>query len=210
MRTIVRKMRILRPLDALLPRTRQAILAATFRDPDRSWYLSDLARRLGVRPSSLQRDLSRLVAGGILQRRTEGNRVYFQADSNLPFFRELSEIIAKTVGLTDVLREALAPFARRIDWAFVYGSVAKSEERASSDIDLMIIGRLGLADLSPALQKAEQALNRALNPVVYAREEFARKLKRRHHFLTTVMQEEKLFVIGRASELAAAFSLKAH
>src|SRR5215813_13177005 len=133
-------MRKYRALDALFPRIRQAILVATVLHPDRWWYLSDLAKHLGVRPSSLQRELATLVEAGILQRREDGNRVYFQANPDCPFLSELQGLLVKTAGIVDVLRETLAPFAKRIDWAFIYGSVARAEELASSDVDLMIIG----------------------------------------------------------------------
>src|SRR5438034_7134479 len=151
-------MRSPRPIDALMPKTRQMILAATLMHPSRWWYQSDLAHHLGVRPSSLQRELNALVDAGILRRRREGNRVYFQPDPECPFLGELTGLMTKTAGLLDVLRERLCRFAKAIDWAFVYGSVARSEERSSSDVDLMVVGRVGLADLSPALRRAERLL----------------------------------------------------
>jgi DNA-binding transcriptional ArsR family regulator len=197
-------MRKYRPLDALFPRIRQAILVATVLHPDRWWYLSDLAKHLSVRPSSLQRELATLLEAGILQRRQDGNRVYFQANPDCPFLPELQGLLAKTAGIVDVLRETLAPFAKRIDWAFVYGSVARAEELASSDVDLMIIGAVGLAELTPALRHAEQRLYRSVNPTLYTREEFATKLHAGHHFLKTVLDGEKLFILGDLHELAAA------
>src|SRR5262249_534539 len=148
----VRDMRKDTTLDALFPRTRQAILGAMLIDPERSWYLSDLARHLAVPPSSLQRELVDLAKAGVLRRRQNGNRVYFQADSNCPLFTELRGIVLKTVGLRDVLRKCLDPFARHIRVAFVYGSPARSEDRSTSDVDLMVIGVVGLSDLAPALK----------------------------------------------------------
>jgi len=112
----------------------------------------------------------------------------------------------KTVGLVDVLREVLEPFANRIDWAFVYGSIARSEELASSDVDLMIIGRAGLADITPALRQAERHLNRPVNPALYSREEFVAKLTAKHAFLHAVLDGAKLFILGDPHELAATFS----
>jgi len=112
----------------------------------------------------------------------------------------------KTAGLVDVLREVLEPFADRIDWAFVYGSIARSEELASSDVDLMIIGRVGLADIASALRQAERHLNRPVNPTVYSREEFASKLAAGHAFLHTVLDGAKLFILGDSHELAATVS----
>jgi predicted nucleotidyltransferase len=169
--------------------------------PERWWYMSDLARHLRVRPSSLQRELAQMVGAGILRKRHEGNRVYFQADSDCPFFQDLQRIIIKTTGLVDVVREALQPLAKKIKVAFVYGSIARSDERSTSDIDLMVVGSLGLADLAPALKKAQKTLARMINPLLYSRDEFTRKAKARHHFLTAVLDQEKLFVMGSPREL---------
>jgi len=199
-------MRKSRAVDAIFPRTRQAILAATLLHPDRWWYLSDLARHLAVRPSSLQRELAALVEAGILRQRRDGNRTYFQPNPDCPFLTELQGLMLKTVGLVDVLHEVLEPFTNRIDWAFVYGSIARSEELASSDVDLMIIGRVGLADIVPALRQAEKRLNRPVNPTVCSREEFATKLAAGQAFLQTALHGAKLFILGDAHELAATFS----
>jgi predicted nucleotidyltransferase len=113
-------------------------------------------------------------------------------------------LLVKTAGVVETLREVLSRFATRLDWAFVYGSMARAEELASSDVDLMIVGQVGLADLTPALRRAEGQLGRAVNPTLYTREEFATKLHAGHHFLTTVLDGEKLFILGDPYELAAA------
>ncbi len=196
-------MRKIRPLDALFPKVRQALLAATLLHPERWWYLSDLAKHLGVRPSSLQRELAALVEAGILHRLQDGNRVYFQANAECPFLAELQGLFVKTVGVVDVLREALKSFTKRIDSAFVYGSMARATEFASSDVDLMIVGQVGLADLTPALRRAEARLGRPVNPTLYTREEFATKLQAGHHFLKVVLDGEKLFILGDPHDLAA-------
>ena len=197
-------MRKKQALDALFPRIRQALLAATLLHPERWWYLSDLAKHLDVRPSSLQRELAALVDAGILNRRQDGNRVYFQPNPDCPFLPELQSLLVKTVGVVDVLREALKSFTKRIDSAFVYGSMARATEMASSDVDLMIIGHVGLADLTPALRRAEARLGRPVNPTLYTREEFATKLQAGHHFLKAVLDGEKLFILGDHHDLAAA------
>lgn len=197
-------MRKSRALDALFPRIRQALLAATLLHPERWWYLSDLAKHLGVRPSSLQRELAALVEAGILNRRQDGNRVYFHPNPDCPFLPELQGLLVKTAGVVDVLRQALKSFTKRIDWAFVYGSMARATEVASSDVDLMIIGEVGLADLTPALRRAEARLGRPVNPTLYTPEEFATKLQAGHHFLKAVLDGEKLSVLGDPHDLAAA------
>ena len=192
------------PLDSLISKTNQGLLAVLVLHPDRWWYMSDLAKRLDRRPSSLQTPLASLVAAGILRRRKEGNRVYFQADPDCPFLPELQGIIAKTVGLVDVLREVLASFERRIEVAFVHGSVAKSAEGSASDVDLILIGSVGLKQLSPALESAEERLGRAVNASLYTRDEFAEKLAAKNHFLLAVLDKEKLFVVGGENDLGKA------
>jgi DNA-binding transcriptional ArsR family regulator len=195
-------------LDALFPKIRAELLAATLLHPGRAWYVSDLARHLGVQPSSLQRELAALAEAGILRRRKDGNRVYYQADTGCPLFPELRGLMLKTAGLCDVLRETLGPFGDRIDDAFIYGSFARATEVSARDIDVMVVGRVGFAELAPALKVAEEQLGRAVNPSVYTPEEIAKKLASGHHFLRTVMDGEKLFIRGDEGDLATALGRK--
>jgi uncharacterized protein len=199
-------MRKSRHLDALFPKTRQAILAATLPLPNRSWYLSDLAKHLRVRPSSLQRELAALVEAGILKRRRDGNRVYYHADTDCPFMPELQGLITKTAGLVDVLRGFLAPLAERIHWAFVYGSIARGREDTDSDVDLMVIGKVSPSEVSAAMRPAMERLSREVNSTVYSAAEFARKLEAGYGFHRGVLDKEKLFVIGIEDDLEAAFA----
>jgi uncharacterized protein len=192
-------------VDVLFTKTRQVILAATFGAPQRWWYMRELARHLGRTPSSLQRELASLVRGGILHQKHEGKHVYFKAAADSPIFPELQGLILKTVGLADVIRNALKPLADRIQWAFIYGSVARSEEHAASDVDLMVIGTVGLADVSSPLRKAERRLNRAVNPTTYTADEFTAKVKSNHHFITTVIRSKKLFILGDPREFGRTF-----
>jgi predicted nucleotidyltransferase len=190
-------------LDALFPRTRQAVLAATLLAPERSWYMSELAKRLDVRPSSIQRELAGLVDAGVLRRYRDGNRVYYQANAECPFLPDLQRLLAKTAGLADVLRRVLARFGKRVRLAFIYGSIARSEEHAASDVDLLVVGSAGLADLAPAIKKAEEQLQRPINPLTYSPEEFARKARSGHHLLADILGREKIFVTGDARDLEA-------
>lgn len=180
------------------------MLAATLMDPAREWYLSDMARHIGVSPSSLQRELASLVDAEILRRRVDGNRVYYRAEADNPIFGDLRGLLLRTAGLKDVLAECLEGVRSRIDVAFVYGSVAREDESASSDVDLMVIGGVGLSVLAPALKDAEARLLRPVKPSVYRAEEAAEKLCANHHFLGTVMRGAKLFIVGGEDDLAAA------
>lgn len=188
--------------EALFPETRRAILAATLLEPERWWYMSDLARHLGVSPSSLQRELQSLVSAGILLRRQEGRQVYFRANPECPVLEELQGLMVKTAGVADVLRDALAPFSDAIECAFVYGSFAKGTVVSESDVDLMVIGNVNLSGLSSALKDAGERIGRSVNPTVYPAKEFAKKLASGQHFLSTVMREEKLYLIGDDDKLA--------
>jgi len=162
-----------------------------------------LAEFLHTRPSSLQRELSSLERSGILQQRKDGRRTYFKAETRSPIFRELRSIFEKTVGLIPTLKLALRPFENQVICAFVYGSVARGEERATSDVDLMVIGNVGLAQLSPALGKAEKHLGREVNVTNYSVDEFRKKVADGDHFLTTVLKGRLQFVKGEQRDLDA-------
>ena len=190
-------------LDSLFPSVRQGVLAATLARPEKWWYLSELAEFLRTRPSSLQRELRSLEQSGILQQRKDGRRTYFKAETRSPIFRELRSIFEKTVGLIPTLGQALRPSANKVICAFVYGSIARGEERGTSDVDLMVIGNVGLAQLSPLLRKAEKRLGREVNVTNYSVDEFRKKVTEGDHFLTTVLKGSLQFVKGEQRDLDA-------
>jgi predicted nucleotidyltransferase len=170
-------------------------------EPDRWWYQSDLARHLGVHHATLQRELTRLTKAEILLSKRDGNRAYYRANPNSPIFPELRILLAKTVGLVDVLRDALLPFAKAVKVAFVYGSVPSGAESSESDVDLMIVGSVGLKALAPSLVEAEKRLRRPINASLYTEKEFAGRLASEGSFLRNVLGKEKLFVLGAQNDL---------
>jgi DNA-binding transcriptional ArsR family regulator len=201
MRYYSRNMRKKRSLDALLPKTRQGILAATLVQPAKAWYVSELARRLGVPSSSLQRELQDLSEARILKTHRQGRMVYYQANVDSPLFPDLRGLLLKTAGLADVLVDALKPLASKLRFVFVYGSIASGSEQADSDIDLMVVGTVSPVELALPLRHAHEHLGRAINPTVYTPTEFEKKQKAKDHFLTRVLDKPKLFVIGNQDEL---------
>jgi predicted nucleotidyltransferase len=196
-------------IDALFPAVRQEVLAATLMHPDRWWYLSDLATHLNRSPSSLQREVARLAAAGILETRQEANRTYYRPNADCPLLVELTGLMVKTVGVADVLRCALAPLADQIEWALIYGSIARGDEISASDVDLLVITDAKLADLAQPLKAAERKLGRPVNPAIFPRREFAAKLRAGHHFARSLVAGEKLFLLGDPREFAKAFAVKA-
>ena len=201
MRKYVRNMRKKRPIDALFPKVRRDILAATYGQPDRWWYLSELAQQFNTTPSSLQRELQSMVSSGILRRKRDGRRTYFQAESASPIFGELRGIIVKTLGVEGALKEVIAKFGNHVACAFLYGSVARQQEHALSDVDLMIIGSVGLSELSPSLRMMEKKFGREINVKCYSPVEFREKVEDENHFVTSVLKGEKTFLKGDVDEL---------
>ena len=201
MRNNLRIMRNDPALSALFPATRRSLLAATIVQPDKWWYLSELAHYLRTTPSSLQRELSSLVAAGLLQKRREGTRTYFKAETRSPLFPELARVFEKTVGLIPALQQLLEPFGDKITCSVVYGSVARREEHALSDVDLLVIGSVGLAELAPVLRRAEERLGREVNVTCYSVREFRAKVAEGDHFLAVVLRGPKQFVKGDRSDL---------
>ena len=195
--------------DALFPRTRQRVLGVLLMNSTRPWYAAELAKHLGIQRSSLQRDLLRLTAAGLLKRSQSGNRAYFQADESAPVFPELRSLFLKTVGLVEVLRKELLPLAKNIRVASVYGSIATGAEASGSDVDLLIIGSVSLMDLVPLLERMTQQLQRQVNPTLFTPEEFKHKVRQGNHFLQSVLGKPMLFVIGTSDDLGTIAGRKA-
>ena len=188
-------------LDALTTRIKQRLLSATLLQPERSWYMHELAKHLHIAPSSVQHELRLFASAGLLTRREHGNRVYYQADTNSPVFRALAGLLLRTSGLAQVLKTALRPLASKLDVAFIYGSVASGEEGPSSDVDLMIVCHAPLSEIAAALRAAEDEIGRSINPTVYTSQEFLKKVREGQHFLTSVLETELIFIHGTAADL---------
>jgi DNA-binding transcriptional ArsR family regulator len=187
-------------VSVLFSGTRQRLLSALLLNPHQPVYAMELANRLGVRPSTLQRDLAKFTAAGILKMSRSGNRTYFQANEECPVFPELRSLLIKTAGLVDVLHGELAPLAAKIKVAAVYGSIATGTETSGSDIDLLIIGSAKMIELSPLLEHATGKLRRQINPTLYSLEEFSQKA-RSSHFVQSVLGKPLLFILGSKSDL---------
>ena len=204
MRTIARIMRAkgLSLADVLFGKGRGAVLALLYGHPGQSFYYRQIVRQLAtLSPGTVQRELDLLSRVGLIERSATGNQVFYSANTKHPIFPELRSLVSKTVGTIQVLRLALADISQRITTAFVYGSIARQEETAESDIDLMVIGTAKLEEVLEAVEEVESSVGRAVNPTVYSVREFRKKIVEGNHFLTSVLRGEKVFLIGDENEL---------
>jgi len=187
--------------EALWPLSRRRLLGLLLSDPEREWHLREIVRRARMAPATVQREVLSLAEAGILSRRREGRQVYYRANTECPIFPELRGLILKTVGLRDVLAEAL----RRLPGvrvAFVYGSFARGEAGPASDVDLLVVGDVTFGEVTKRLQRAQEQLSREINPTVYSPAELRNRLAHGHHFTERVLAQDKLFIIGDADVLA--------
>jgi predicted nucleotidyltransferase len=183
-------------IDALFPQSRSAILSALAAAGEEGLHLREIARRAKVNSKTAMRELHSLRDAGILISHEVGRQVIYRLNPNCPIYDELRSIIRKTVGLAGVLRSALEPFADRIDLAYIYGSHARGDEQPDSDVDLMIVGRVTLLELSPPLRKAGRILHRVINPILYTPEEYEQELKTDGSFVFRVHNGKRLDLIG--------------
>lgn len=185
----------------LFGRTRRAVLALLFSHTDESFYLRQMARATNVGMGALQREVKLLSDAGVIRRTVRGKQVYYRADPDCPIFEELRSLVVKTFGITDVLRTGLSELADRIVVAFLYGSVVRGEENSDSDVDAIVVGDASFAEVVAAIGPVQKTIRREINPSVYPAEEFREKTASGHHFLTPVLEGEKIFLIGDADEL---------
>ena len=189
--------------DALFTKVQQRVLGLLFGNPGRSFYANELIELAGSGTGAVQRELARLESSGLARVKRVGNQKHYQANSESAVYAELRGLVLKTSGLVDVLRAALRPLAPRIESAFVYGSVAKQQDIATSDIDLMVVSdSLSYADLFAALEEATAQLGRKVNPTVYSRKELDRRMRSDNAFVQRVWSQPRLQVIGELNAVA--------
>jgi predicted nucleotidyltransferase len=188
--------------DTLFSQAQQKVLGLLFSQPNRDFYTKEIIRLSHCGSGAIQRELRKLHAAGLITVKNLGNQHRYQANQNSPIFYEIRGIILKTFGLAEVLANIIKPINKYLKFAFIYGSIARQEAIASSDIDLMLIADdLSYADLYPLLEKAEKQLHRPINPTIYSSAEWKHKRENKNHFLNQVVAKPKIFILGTENEL---------
>lgn len=183
--------------DALFSNVQQRVLGLIFGQPERSFYTSEIVRTLNSGTGAVGRELHRLESSGLVSTHRIGNQKHYRANPDSPIFGELQSLVLKTVGLAGPLADALRPHAAKMLAAFVFGSVAKGSDTASSDIDLLVIGDgLDYSDLYTALHGAQSKLHRKVNPLFLTRGDWQRKLSRKDSFVQRISSQPKIFIVG--------------
>ena len=188
-------------IKSLFPKTKRNLLALMFLHPEERYYIRQIEKLTGISQGALQRELKSMVEMGILQAEKSGRQVFYSANKSNPIYGELYGIIFKTFGVVEVLKNALKRFEKKTKVAFIYGSVAKGEDTARSDIDLFVVGRETFGNISVALSKHEESLGREINMTVYTPHEFKSKVAEKNHFVRSVIKSQKIMLIGEEDDI---------
>lgn len=190
--------------DALFTKSQQRVLGVVFGNPARTFYANEIIARAGSGNGAVQRELAKLEGAGLVRVTRVGNQKHYQANADASVFSALHELVLKTSGLADVLRESLAPIRGGIKAAFVFGSIAKGQDTAGSDIDLMVVSdEVAYADLFNVIEGASLRLGRSVNPTVYSVSELEKRLRERKSFVVRVLKQPKIWLVGGEDDLRA-------
>jgi len=188
--------------DALFTKSQQQVLGLLYANPQQSMYTNEIVRLANMGRGTITRELNRLVSAGLLTVSKTGNQLHYQANSENPVYPELLGIVRKTFGLVDAIRAALIDFDEEIELAFVYGSMAKGEDTAQSDVDLFVVSdRITYTELMDVLSKAGDALSRTINPSIYSSQDINKKLKAKNAFITRVMEHPRIWLKGSDNDI---------
>ncbi|MFA6040720.1 MAG: nucleotidyltransferase domain-containing protein [Methylophilus sp.] len=187
--------------DALFTKAQQKVLALLFGQADKSFYLNEVVRHAAMGRGVISRELTKLCAAGLLVVTKQGNQNHYQANAASPIFNELKQIIKKTMGVAGALQLGLAEILPQLEHAFIYGSIAKGEEHAGSDVDVMLVGdNLSYTQIIALLEPVELELQRKINPTIYTPSEFAERLAQGQSFLSKVMAQERINLLPEPRE----------
>ena len=185
----------------LSSRTRAEIFRLLFGMSDQELHLREIQRRSGMNDSTIRQELRKLVRLGLVKDRKDSNRIYYKANRSHPLYPEVNNLVLKTVGLVDILKDALRD--ERIQVAFVFGSIAEGNETALSDVDLFVIGKLGLRTISGLLTGVSEKIGREINPHVMSVNELRKRIEAGEHFISGLIKSPKLYIIGNKNDLKA-------
>jgi len=185
--------------EILSSRVRAEIFRLLFGLNDKELHLREMERQAGLAVGTIRQDLHKLVKLDLVKTRRDGNRLYHRANAEHPLFSEIHKMVLKTIGLVEIFRKVLN--RGEVEVAFIFGSIASSRENAGSDVDLMVIGSVGLRTLSSWLAGVSDQIGREINPLIWNVDEFRRRKQMRDHFLSNVLESQKLFIVGKEKDL---------
>ena len=185
----------------LFGKTRILILGLLYSHADERFYVRQIIRETGSGTGAVQRELKNLTSVGIINKTNEGQQIYYQANLKCPIFDEIKRIVIKTVAIGEVVKNALSKIKENIKVAFIFGSLVAGDENSGSDVDLMIIGDVKFSMITVILNPIQEKIRREINPIVYPTEEFRQKSIENHHFINSIIEKEKIFLIGDEIEL---------
>jgi predicted nucleotidyltransferase len=186
----------------LSSKVRAEIFRMLFGPADLSLHVREIERRSGLTIGTVRAELQKLLSLDLIQRQKDGNRLYYRANKGHPLYPDIRSLVLKTTGLVDVIENVLKQDPE-IKTAFVFGSIARHEEGAASDVDLMVIGDVGLRKLTGMLTGVPDQIGREVNPHILTKEEFVKRKASGDHFISRVLASPKIFIIGNEDELAA-------
>jgi len=177
------------------------LLSLLYNNTEKSFYLREIARKIGMGAGTVQRELSKLVSADLVIRQKHGKQVYYRANTKSRVFNEIRGLIIKTFGLADIIRDVLNPLLAKIDYAFIYGSQTDGTATTDSDIDLMVVGKVGEMELHKAIGMAEGKLDKAINYSLFTLKEFIRRKKQKKGFVDRIVAGKKIMLIGDENEI---------
>ncbi|MDW7773773.1 MAG: nucleotidyltransferase domain-containing protein [Desulfobulbaceae bacterium] len=187
--------------EILSSKIRAEIFRLLFGTNSQALHMREIERKSGFAIGTIQGELRKLSNLDLVLKEKDGNRTYYRANKYHPLYSDIHNLVLKTTGMVDVLKNALD--TKKIKLAFVFGSFARSEEAAASDVDLMVVGNLGLRDLTKLLSNAQEKILREINPHVHTEDEFRKKINENDHFISQIVADPKIFIIGSEDELKA-------
>jgi len=179
---------------------RQHLLGLFFTNPSQKYYLRELQRILGYSAGNIRRELLRFQKDTLFHTQKVGNLLYYSLNTKHPLFEELRSIVSKTVGVEGSLRKILSSI-KQVKISFIYGSFALEHQKATSDIDLMIIGNPDISNLNEKIASLEKKLKREINITIYSREEFVAKKRDKSGFILDLLKNPKIMLIGKEDDI---------
>ncbi len=185
--------------EILSSRSRAVVFKLLFGGLEKELHVREIQRRSKLNDSTLRQELKKLVRLDLVKGRKDSNRIYYRANKDNPLYPEIRNLVIKTSGIVQVLREAIKD--QWVSVAFVFGSIAVGNENAGSDVDFFVIGKIGLRDLSELLSGCSEKIGREINPYVMTGDEYRKRVRSGEHFISNILNSRKLFVFGTEHDL---------
>ena len=171
------------------------ILKLLLLNPKRGFHIRAVVRQVNAEINAVRRELDNLFEIGLVTRRQSSNKVFYQVNTQHPFYQDLLSLVAKEEGIGAAIIKNEKKLGD-VEYAVLSLSFLRGRKSTALDVDLFIVGDINIDFLKNIVKEEESKINREINYSVMSSEEFFNRKRTNDPFIYKILTQSRTMLIG--------------